>query len=649
MPHVRLGAEVPGLTMLDFNPTPAERIADLRLRLIANGWQVVAVRTGGKAPTEKGWQGLVYDIDDLARLNTPSALNTGIATKALRILDIDIDEAADVALVRQAADEQFGETPLVRLRDGSPRLAMFYRAVHGQPTKRSIELPCGKLEILGAGQQVVAFGTHPSGASYDFEGDSPLEVTPGEIPDITEDQITRFFAWIGQHYGAKPANETNALDFNKAGSGFDLGEAIRKILSGSDYHDSLRDTAASLVSKGMPAEQAVAVLRGAMQAVETRDSRWAERYNDIERAVRSAAEKFAPSSMPIEQDLRLIPAREFMEGFEAPDYLIEGVVQRGMLYSLTAPTGHGKTAAAVLMACCLATGAAFAGHQTEASRVAFFAGENADDVRGRFILAGERMGLNLADSELYFFDRAFDITTVYDTVCDALRAIGGADQVFIDTAAAFFGGDDENSNAEQARYARLLRTLTRKDLGTNGQHGPCVTVLAHPTKNAGRDACIPRGGGAFVAEVDGNIRLWSSDKETAEMEPFHKFRGAPFEPIALQMERGTSDRLRDSKGRHIPYVIARAITEKEIEAAEERATRDEDRVLLAMHQNAGASIAHLCSLLGFISSGGKPQKSVMYRILDRLKNERLACIYRRKWTLTDAGKEAAVKLCGDRT
>ena len=40
---------------------------------------------------------------------------------------------------------------------------------------------------------------------------------------------------------------------------------------------------------------------------------------------------------------------EFVRGFVPPDYAIDGLIQRRFLYSLTAPTGHGKTAVALLV------------------------------------------------------------------------------------------------------------------------------------------------------------------------------------------------------------------------------------------------------------------------------------------------------------
>jgi hypothetical protein len=43
----------------------------------------------------------------------------------------------------------------------------------------------------------------------------------------------------------------------------------------------------------------------------------------------------------------ILTARQFMDTFKCPDYLVDGIIQRGRVYALTSPTGHGKTAVAL--------------------------------------------------------------------------------------------------------------------------------------------------------------------------------------------------------------------------------------------------------------------------------------------------------------
>jgi hypothetical protein len=90
----------------------------------------------------------------------------------------------------------------------------------------------------------------------------------------------------------------------------------------------------------------------------------------------------------------LFSSAEFVKGFVPPDYVIDGIIQRGFLYSLTARTGDGKTALALLLAACVDLGVPFGGHATERGRVLFFAGENPTDARARWIATGVVMGLD---------------------------------------------------------------------------------------------------------------------------------------------------------------------------------------------------------------------------------------------------------------
>ena len=53
------------------------------------------------------------------------------------------------------------------------------------------------------------------------------------------------------------------------------------------------------------------------------------------------------------QSVRCVSALAFLDDVEAPTWVVEGVVQSGYLYSLTAPTNHGKTAVSLVMAMCI--------------------------------------------------------------------------------------------------------------------------------------------------------------------------------------------------------------------------------------------------------------------------------------------------------
>ena len=95
-------------------------------------------------------------------------------------------------------------------------------------------------------------------------------------------------------------------------------------------------------------------------------------------------DEFAKAAPPPGTPL-ILTDLEFTKDFRPPDYLVDGVIQKGYLYSLTGPTGHGKTPISMLMGAMVARGLAYHNKPVAQGAVLFLAGENADDIRARYI------------------------------------------------------------------------------------------------------------------------------------------------------------------------------------------------------------------------------------------------------------------------
>jgi hypothetical protein len=179
------------------------RVANLRRRLWAADFRPVAVKNGSKEPLGKNWQ-------IRARQNPPEAvvlmpdmntLNTGILCDGLRIFDIDIGDPALAQRIRDTTAFELGEAP-ERYRDNSPHVALVYRAHTGAPGKRVLAGSKGKVVVLGYGQQLLAFGRHPSGAVLKWRGETLNRAT---LRVVTEAQIDALFALLAPLLGADDA------------------------------------------------------------------------------------------------------------------------------------------------------------------------------------------------------------------------------------------------------------------------------------------------------------------------------------------------------------------------------------------------------------------------------------------------------------
>src|SRR3990167_3835769 len=141
----------------------------------------------------------------------------------------------------------------------------------------------------------------------------------------------------------------------------------------------------------------------------------------------------------------------------------------------------------------------------------------------------QHCGFEIGSTNVHFVSGAPRLSEIAERITTEATA-GGHDLalVVVDTSAATFEGDDENSNVHAIEHAKRMRSLTLL------RGGPTVLVLTHPTKRATADDLIPRGGGAFLAEIDGNLCARKSDS-AVEVHWAGKFRGMDFAPMMFQL------------------------------------------------------------------------------------------------------------------
>lgn len=202
-------------------PLTVDSVAAIRAQLWDAGFRPVPVLNAdhpdpamaGKAPLGKNWGNRARQDppDCLKYPPVAHALNTGILTDGLRAIDIDIDDPEIATRCRSLVVQRFGEAP-IRMRRNSPRCLILYRAATGTPPKCSLPGKHGKIEVLGKGQQFVAFGRHPSGADLEWFPDAPGTELLSGLPAVSEDDLHELLEQIAPIIGADPPRRYNGVD-----------------------------------------------------------------------------------------------------------------------------------------------------------------------------------------------------------------------------------------------------------------------------------------------------------------------------------------------------------------------------------------------------------------------------------------------------
>ncbi len=651
-----------------------DRATACRKQLLAAGF--LPLPCNGKIPPVAGWSDIevTRKIIDKWATEYSEALNSGIICRTTPAIDLDIlhVEAADA--LEQLAREHFEERGniLVRFGQAPKRLIVLRTDEPFNKIKRLFVPPNGKapgekdpgIEILCHGQQFVAFGTHPdTHRPYSWHGGEPGQIKRDDLPYVREADMRAFIedatkllvedfgfkiktddaskhkangseqprydgtAGIRERAWARAALDGCVEDLAATAAGsrndalnkkaFRLGRAIARGWIGRDEVEAaliqaMRDNGYE-ADKGAKAVEAT--LRSGI------DSGLLDPHPDLngDGDGDTKDSDFEEAATDNSAETPLIKTSEqFVAGFVPPDYLVDGLLQEGFLYSLTGATGAGKTCITLRLAASTALGVVFAGRETKQRRVLYLAAENPDDVRMRWIALSQHMDFEIAKIEVFFVEGVFRISRMAKRLKEEADKHGGNfGLVVIDTSPVFYEGDEENSRTQQGRHAEMLRNLIAIIPGK-----PTVLANCHPVKNATIDNLVPAGGGNFLNQVDGNLTAAKTDS-TIELHTQGKFRGVDFAPMHFLIKTVTHQDVKDSSGRLIPTVICEWISDREKESIAAQKVSDEDAVLQHIADNPKASLASIAIAMDWKLYSGEPNKMKASRCIKALLKHKL--------------------------
>lgn len=172
--------------------------------LINNGYHVVPIRVGGKAPGFDGWE---KSRPTKAQLNEwlengHRWAGVGILTKLTPAIDIDIRDEK-VALLMDAWVREHLGGKLVRIGQAPKRLFLFRCDTPFRKMRTTVRhdewADKQQIEVLADGQQFVAYHRHPdTGKPYAWpdDGQNPLQVNANELPLLTPEKVEALFAYF---------------------------------------------------------------------------------------------------------------------------------------------------------------------------------------------------------------------------------------------------------------------------------------------------------------------------------------------------------------------------------------------------------------------------------------------------------------------
>lgn len=175
---------------------------DYGAQLIRNGYNIVPIVPGAKRPSVKNWpqhaanDAVYHDLIKRGHAND----GVGILTALTPAIDIDVHDASIVEKLITWCEKHIGAT--VQRVGQAPKTLLVYR------TETPFSKVCSaayqdrfgqmnRIEILGQGQQFVAFANHPNTKQpYQWLGDSVADKAIKDLPLLTLDHIDKLLKYF---------------------------------------------------------------------------------------------------------------------------------------------------------------------------------------------------------------------------------------------------------------------------------------------------------------------------------------------------------------------------------------------------------------------------------------------------------------------
>jgi len=509
-------------------------------QLVALGYTVLPIRPGTKRPDLKNWPNHNTTVEDVVAWYSNGRANHGAGVNARNTPAIDVD-VLDPGVAQQmsdAIDAIFG--PGLWTRTGLyPKFLVPFRSDTPFRKMSSAIYTDGKnehkVEILGDGQQWVAYHIHPDTEQpYRwFDGctdDGIRSVARSALPELDAghaqlviDAFERIASglvaqgkWAATVSVERVRSDTPHSDDPFADQPLKLTDKQADWLIAqcdpSNYGEWV-DVGMMLHHQHAGSPEALEKWREWSSAADNYapdqvDGKWESFGHRTDRPVtfRKLLQRFGqppadkPKALEMGREFAFYPGDEYSEDFIGGPEIVEDVFPAQGTGMIFGPSGSGKTFWMLDMAFHVQNGQKWRDKDVRKGDVMYIAAEAGRGIKKRIRgVMNARPGWRAP----FFADLAPDLsdTNWIQKIRDAAQAAGHPAMVVIDTMSASFAGDDSS----QADVAPMIRNLTSLSMALE-----CLVVFVHHTTKEGGSF---RGSGAFYNDVDAVLELIPAESE----------------------------------------------------------------------------------------------------------------------------------------